>query len=881
MLFNVLIDRTGNYSFSPVPEVDKLFLEIDYMLKPGFPLEFLKHNLRISVDADSRPILRTPIISESTEQGKERSSSIKNTILDKLTKVLKKEGSNLAVELEWQKSVSDSGIRVDLLQELQAEQLISDFVNIVRGRQVAEQDFPFLAEKLKITQEKLLELMQVTVLLKSGEWVEALNRSRRGWRCNRCGSEVNTGWPSLYGHTVTCLSCKSIGSVSSLQVMYRLKPDYNSSLSSLGSQTGLARQQSISDTRDNRLNYEDYSFEFTAVQTQAAADLIRYSQEGSVKEILVWAACGAGKTEICFPVIRNFLNQKKRVLFVAPRQDVVHDLEVRLRKHFADFKIRLMSGAAPPAWDDAELTVATTHQVLRFIKAFDLIVFDETDAYPYYGNQVLAYGIRQALYEKGCLIYLTATPSEEVLNKVEKKECKLIRLPVRYHGHPMPVPDIQKTKLPGKDHIEVDQILKDNGFPVLRAIFEELAEKGPLLVFVPVIGMVKVWVMVLKHIFKDRTVEGSWSFDPDRRNKVIDFINGRINVFVCTSILERGVTVNGVQVAVLYAHHKLFDLRTLVQMAGRAGRTIQCPYGRVVFLAPLKTKAMLAAQNWIKEQNNIAFKEGLLTAKESIEALNSIVIKQDKLIKKHVGRIDTTFLGVLKEIAAGIWYKQETRCLLCGKDSAEVICNSCQEEYFQPGIRRCNSCGKLIGNSSIRGQCRDCEGGKGPQGLSGVISLGHYDGSWKEFIHKVKFKGGPYLLLPLADYVTSWAIKYLPPPDTIIPVPMHPGKLALRGFNQAEVLASIIARNLGINCTECLIRRIDTIPQTSLGRKERIKNMQGAFSIKREIELDAKVIWLVDDVITTGATIGECSKILRENGALDVFALCLGAGKED
>ncbi len=72
--------------------------------------------------------------------------------------------------------------------------------------------------------------------------------------------------------------------------------------------------------------------------------------------------------------------------------------------------------------------------------------------------------------------------------------------------------------------------------------------------------------------------------------------------------------MNGLQVIVLYAGHELYDVRTLVQMAGRVGRTAQCPGGRAVFVAPKETQAMAQAQDWIREQNSLARKGGFLHA---------------------------------------------------------------------------------------------------------------------------------------------------------------------------------------------------------------------------------------------------------------------------
>ena len=136
--------------------------------------------------------------------------------------------------------------------------------------------------------------------------------------------------------------------------------------------------------------------------------------------------------------------------------------------------------------------------------------------------------------------------------------------------------------------------------------------QGVLLVFVPTVAMVREWVKVFRDMFGDKQVEGSWGADPKRRDKILGFRTGKIRIFVSTSILERGVTINGVQVIVLYAHHELYDVRTLVQMAGRTGRTAQCPTGRALFLAPKKAEPMRAALDWIKEQNALAREGGFL-----------------------------------------------------------------------------------------------------------------------------------------------------------------------------------------------------------------------------------------------------------------------------
>lgn len=241
--------------------------------------------------------------------------------------------------------------------------------------------------------------------------------------------------------------------------------------------------------------------------------------------------------------------------------------------------------------------------------------------------------------------------------------------------------------------------------------------------------------------------------------------------------------------------------------------------------------------------------------------------------------MDKKILTTLKRIIVSFWFESEQACLLCSRKSYESVCAECREEYFQPEVKRCYSCGKIIAGSTH--QCGDCRAGRGPVGLSKVITLGHYQGLWKEYIHKIKYQGQPYLLIPLAETLSSWAIKELPPPDRLVPIPMHSQKIAERGFNQAEALASIIGRHMGLSCDEILERVVNTVPQAQLGRQDRLKNLKGAFRSKIEYDVKNQVIWLVDDVVTTGTTIGECANVLLEQGAKAVYAVCLGAGKEE
>ena len=101
-------------------------------------------------------------------------------------------------------------------------------------------------------------------------------------------------------------------------------------------------------------------------------------------------------------------------------------------------------------------------------------------------------------------------------------------------------------------------------------------------------------------------------------------------------------------------------------------------------------------------------------------------------------------------------------------------------------------------------------------------------------------------------------------PELIIPVPLHAKRLRERGFNQSLLLAKALSKSLDIPTLNCLIKHKTTQPQASLTLKKRAKNLKKSF--KLETQITAKSVAIIDDVITTGATINEMCNILKKNG---------------
>lgn len=241
-----------------------------------------------------------------------------------------------------------------------------------------------------------------------------------------------------------------------------------------------------------------------------------------------------------------------------------------------------------------------------------------------------------------------------------------------------------------------------------------------------------------------------------------------------------------------------------------------------------------------------------------------------------------SFREAIKLLAHSLLYEKQSTCLLCDAHvkAGQVFCGDCEQMYFRPELNRCSHCGKLI--ESNHRECSDCAEGRGPKGIDQVVAWGHYTGAWREFIQNIKFRSQPYLLKRLSYPWADFALRHLPPPNYIVPVPMHGDRLAERGFNQAVAIASLLHWELGIPLWEGLQRVQSTTPQVGLGRRERLQNLESAFQILSSPETQKEIygarVWLIDDVTTTGATLEHCSKELKRNGASHVYGLVLAGG---
>lgn len=157
-------------------------------------------------------------------------------------------------------------------------------------------------------------------------------------------------------------------------------------------------------------------------------------------------------------------------------------------------------------------------------------------------------------------------------------------------------------------------------------------------------------------------------------------------------------------------------------------------------------------------------------------------------------------------------------------------------------------------------------------------AIGRYEGPLRQAIHLLKYRGKLYLKQPLLQLALAHFATHFPATtfNAILPVPLHHERLMQREFNQAAMLAKGLARHLDVPVLERLLVRVrPTRPQVELSGSERRQNVKQAFAVTNPSALEDKVLLVVDDVLTTGATLGEVAKTLKAAGArqVDVFAL--------
>ncbi|OGR38529.1 MAG: hypothetical protein A2051_02965 [Desulfovibrionales bacterium GWA2_65_9] len=247
----------------------------------------------------------------------------------------------------------------------------------------------------------------------------------------------------------------------------------------------------------------------------------------------------------------------------------------------------------------------------------------------------------------------------------------------------------------------------------------------------------------------------------------------------------------------------------------------------------------------------------------------------------------------------------EPRCPGCGRVAQPVpgldrsLCPDCCLALAPPEAAACPGCGQLSGLSSDLSSnsasdlaaglppdvpqqpafCRACQESPRPWGR--LVAFGAYDGRLRDLILRYKFEGqlglGRQLqeCLALAFERSAAVLPELCACELLVPVPLHPRRLSWRGFNQSRELARLVALRRGLPIRQEALKRVRrTVPQMELDRAHRAENIRGAFAASPEI-LAGRTALLVDDIMTTGSTLEECSRMMLAAGAAQVHVLVL------
>lgn len=208
-------------------------------------------------------------------------------------------------------------------------------------------------------------------------------------------------------------------------------------------------------------------------------------------------------------------------------------------------------------------------------------------------------------------------------------------------------------------------------------------------------------------------------------------------------------------------------------------------------------------------------------------------------------------------------------CYLCHQTSDTLVCKYCLTDTYlhllpAPGHN-------LLENQSIVENIV-------PPLYSGLYALSEYKGIVRALVNQLKFSGKTLAANVLAEFFEYYLGGKLninqAIPEAIIPIPLSNQRHISRQYNQSRILSLELAKHFSINSDDLLLRTVNTKQQSSLDKNERMLNIRGAFKVAKPIEYSS--IALVDDVVTTGATINEaCKTILEHNPDIDISVWCM------
>ncbi len=215
-------------------------------------------------------------------------------------------------------------------------------------------------------------------------------------------------------------------------------------------------------------------------------------------------------------------------------------------------------------------------------------------------------------------------------------------------------------------------------------------------------------------------------------------------------------------------------------------------------------------------------------------------------------------------------------CVVCSENVArlEYLCADCQRRAPRIVAPFCTKCSEPFpGAITQTFSCANCE--HRVLHFDCAVAAYRSRGLVRKLVHQFKYAKQRHLRYPVAE----WLGETLRDPrlrgrafDAIVPVPLHPARERERGFNQAALLAELLAASTNVPLRSVLERTRYTTTQTAYDRAERMENLHGAFRLRKNRDVRDLRVLLIDDVLTTGSTLSECARVLKGAGAISVHA---------
>jgi competence protein ComFC len=216
-------------------------------------------------------------------------------------------------------------------------------------------------------------------------------------------------------------------------------------------------------------------------------------------------------------------------------------------------------------------------------------------------------------------------------------------------------------------------------------------------------------------------------------------------------------------------------------------------------------------------------------------------------------------------------------CVICSEsiERSQYLCESCSGRAPRIVAPFCSKCSEPFpGAITQTFSCANCE--HRVLHFDCAVAAYRSRGVVRHLVHRFKYSGERFLRFPIAE----WLVETMRDPrlegrrfDLIVPVPLHPARERERGFNQATLLAELLARSTRLPLRPLLDRVRYTSTQTRHDRAERMENLRDAFRLRKNRDVRDLRVLLIDDVLTTGSTLSECARVLKAAGAISVHAI--------